>query len=157
MEGGIFNLLGVELSTISAGNWLVIAMMIGGAAAIWWIRGMPERHRAANEAMRLKISEAEVIRTDYAKQIQEFRQEVQGYRAEMARLQADLTAARQMSMRRGDRLNMVFFILRLVMDELRRIDPESETLAHAQALLALVSHPEREDGASENDEPGRDK
>ncbi len=119
---------------------LVAAILVLGTMGVRWITGMPDRTRAGNEREQLKINEAELIRTDYAAQIQEFRVEVHSYRNELAKLQIALSKTQNLSLRRGDRLNMVFFILRLVMGELRRLDPNSDVLAQAEALLSRVEH-----------------
>jgi len=61
--------------SISTGIWTLVVLATGaiGTAAAWWIRGMPERKRAANEGM--SVEDAATARL------------IEGLTAEMARLQ----------------------------------------------------------------------
>lgn len=127
------------LSSLAAGGWAAFFMVLG-AMGIRWVAGMADRKRAGNEGEQIKVSEAEAIRAEYTSQLQVLRLEVSEYRHEVSQLQIDLAKATSTSLRRGDRLNMVFFILRLVMGELRRLDADSEILVQAETLLSLVEY-----------------
>lgn len=120
-----------------------------GALGIWYIRGWPERRRADNESVALKARleiEAEEhkakiekeARDEAATKFREFRLEVHGLRNEVAALQGELRAATNKSMRRGDKMDMLRFILGMVLDELHAKDSSNKVLAQARLLLTRV-------------------
>ncbi len=140
-----------------AASATVIIAIIG--AFVWWIKGMAERGRVKNEgtiiqakieaeARALQGKIEETFRGEAATRFREFREEVHGLRNDVARLEANLHNATAQSGRRGDKLNMVLFILRLVMDELATRDPTNKILAQARALLARVEDEPHEKGNS---------
>jgi len=126
---------------ITAGSVTMIAMMIG-AAVIWWIRGMPDRRRAEIEGAALNNAEA-------ALRFKEFRVEVHALRNELGVVRAELHTAQTQSARRGDKLNMVLFILRMVMDELASKEPGNKVLKQAKNLLSRVEDEPHADSQSD--------
>ncbi len=121
----------------------LLAILMGGVTV--YIRGIPDRLRVRNEARQIEIDEAELIRSDYAQQIVEFRKEVHGYRNELHAValrqnstEKALTEAQRISRQRSDRINNMMFVLRLVMSELRRLDPSSVILKQAEAMLGSM-------------------
>lgn len=127
--------LGLQLGTVFQGGTLLAVI---GAVIIWWIRGAPDRQRADNEADQIKINEAELIRTDYAKQIRDFRLEVHGYRNDLQDITFRLSQSEAQSKRRGDKITMMAFVLKLVMAELRRLDPDNQVMGQAESLLGQI-------------------
>jgi hypothetical protein len=70
----------MSILTGTAAGWATFAAIIGAAftaLGIWFKHG-PDRRRAQNELAQIETYEAELIRTDYAKQIKDFRMEVHG-------------------------------------------------------------------------------
>lgn len=123
---------GVPFGTPFQGLTLAAVVVIGvGLAIRAWIIGMPDRKRADNEA-------AVINNTEAATRFKEFRVEVHGLRNELATVRAELHKATNQSARRGDKLNMLLFILRLVMDELASKEPGNKVLAQARSLLHRV-------------------
>lgn len=117
-------------------DWMFTPATIGiygliAGVFIWWIRGWPDRKRAENEEK--VIDNAEV-----ASRLKEFRTEVHGLRNELGVVRAELHTAQNQSARRGDKLNMLRFILSMVIDELASKDPKNSVLAQARKLLARV-------------------
>lgn len=129
-----------NLSAIGTPLQGVTAAMIlaFGTVAIWYIRGWPERKRATNETTALTAKIEEDLRGEAAARFREFREEVHSLRNELAIARAELDRASARSMRRADKLNMLLFILRLVMDELASKEPQNKVLAQARLLLSRV-------------------
>lgn len=134
----MIELFGIPLGTAFQGGTLLTALLI---ALGLWIKGMPERRRAANEEKVIDNNEA-------ARQFREWRAEVHAYKNEVMVLRAELQKSNAQRARNRDRFNMVLFILRLVMAELRRIDPASAVIKQADALLEQVTEQEEEDDKS---------
>jgi hypothetical protein len=103
-----------------------------------WIKGIPERLRVKNEREAQDTKAASDIRDEYALRYKETRLEVHGLRNELQIVRAELAASQTKSMRRSDKLNMVLFILRMVMDELQAKEPKNKVLAQAVKLLSRV-------------------
>ncbi len=116
------------------GAFLSLLGILMGAVTVY-IRGIPERLRARNEADKIKIDAAEKIRTDYAAQIREFRAEVHGYRNDLQVITARLATSEATSRHRADKLRMMAFIVRLVLEELRSINPKNRVIGQAEDLL----------------------
>lgn len=124
--------MGVPLGTVFQGGTLLAIL---GAGLMWWIKGMPDRRRAMNEAEQIAVNEAELIRTDYAKQIAAFRTEVHGYKNELQAIYGQLALSESARRRRDDRIASMMFVLRLLMSELRRLDADSVVLQQAESML----------------------
>jgi hypothetical protein len=124
------------LSTLGTPLQAITAGLVG--LGIWYIRGWPERKRATNETIALTAKIEEDLRGEAAERFREFRAEVHALRNELAVVRAELAQSLTKSMRRGDKLNMVLFILRMVMDELHAKEPANKVLAQAKTLLARV-------------------
>lgn len=116
------------------GAFLSLLAILMGAVTVY-IRGIPERLRARNEADKIKIDAAEKIRTDYANQIRDFRAEVHGYRNDLHVITARLATSEATSRHRADKLRMMAFIVRLVLEELRSINPNNKVIGQAEDLL----------------------
>lgn len=121
---------------VTAGSATIFLTMLGGALT-WWIKGMPERKRAENEE---KIIDNETV----AQRLTEFRLEVHSLRNELAVVRAELHKAQTESSRRGDKINMLRFIVTMLVDEFSVHDPSNRVLAQAKGLLNRIE-----------DEPGR--
>src|SRR5687768_16702983 len=107
------------------GMFITLLMILAGMITVW-IKGMPERKRADNESAKLRGEQ-------YADQIKDFRDEVHGYRNDLHILQTRLNKAESASRLRADRITNMTFIIRLLISELRRIDPNSIIVAQAEA------------------------
>lgn len=107
----------------------VLALVAGGIVA--FIKGMPERTRADTEANKVRGEQ-------YAEQIKDFRDEVHGYRNDLHIMQIRLTKAESASRLRADRITNMTFIIRLLISELKRLDPDSVIVGQAEALLAQM-------------------
>ncbi len=114
-----------------------------------WIKYGPDRTRAENESIGLKAKIEEDLRSEAAVRFQEFRDEVHSLRNELGAARAELHQTTAKSVRRGDKLNMVLFILRLVMDELHAKEPANKVLAQARSLLSRVEDEPHVEGNSD--------
>lgn len=103
-----------------------------------WIKGIPERLRVKNESVALQAKIEEDLRGEAAHRFQEFRDEVHGLRNELQVMSSRLSKSETTSRRRADKLSMMLFILHLLMTELRRLDPDSDVLKQAEALLNRI-------------------
>lgn len=136
-----------EWGTAFQGITAALIATLGGLG-IWYIRGWPDRRRAETESDVARASIEEVLRGEAAEQFKQFRNEVHELRNELATVQGELRNAITKSTRRGDKLNMLLFILRLVMDELSAQDPKNKVLAQARTLLTRVEDEPHEAGNS---------
>ncbi len=123
------------------GSLLALVTIIMGAV-VAYIKTTPERGRVGIEASRVAAELAAGIenklRVDVNERFKEFRDEVHSLRNELHAVNGELRLSVKQSGRREDKLNMLFFILRMVMDELHAKEPENTTLAQAIALLRRV-------------------
>lgn len=127
MSEGI-HAFGINFGTIFQGGMLLTMLTLLG---VWWVRGMPDRQRALNEARAID-------NTDAALRFKEFRLEVHALRNELQVVRGELHKAQTKSARRGDMLNMLRFILQMVLDELAAKDPGNKVLTQAKKLLTNV-------------------
>ena len=104
----------------------LIAAILAGATA--YIKGSPQRTKASSDAK-------QADNADYADQIRLFRDEVRALNREVKALQERLTQAESASRLRADRITNMTFIIRLLISELRRLDPNSIIVQQAEALL----------------------
>ena len=133
-----------QLDTIFQGGTLVAVLMAFG----YWIKNRADMARAVNEGKVQDNQAASDIRDEYALRYKETRNEVHGLRNELTALQGELRKSDVQSIRRGDKLNMVLFILRMVMDELSAQDSKNKILAQARKLLDRVEDEPHEPGQS---------
>lgn len=122
-------MFGLDFGILNLGlNVLALALVSLG---IWWIRGMPERARVSNEGKIIENTEAAI-------RFKEFRIEVHALRNELGAVRGELHIAQNQSARRGDKLNMLRFIIQMVLDELAAKEPENPVLAQAKKLLSRI-------------------
>ena len=129
------------------GTFVTLLVAIMGGITVW-IKGMPERGRVEIERVSLTARIEEEIRGEAAERFREFRLEVHALRNELHAVRFELQTTAAKSVRRGDKLNMLLFILRMVMDELHSKEPENKTLAQARIMLARVEEEPHQPGAS---------
>jgi len=143
----MISVFGLQLGTVFQGLLVAIVSALG-ALGIWYIRGWPDRRRASNETTAMTAKIEEDLRGEAAERFREFRLEVHALRNELQAVRGELQATATKSMRRGDKLNMVLFILRMVMDELAAKEPKNKILAQARTLLSRVEdEPHQEDNS----------
>lgn len=116
------------------GAFISLLGIVAGGITVY-IKGIPQRIKASSDAKQAENA-------DYADQIQKFRDEVHGYRNELQAsrneihaMQGRLTAAESASRLRADRITNMTFIIRLLISELRRLDPQSIIVQQAEALM----------------------
>jgi dihydroxyacetone kinase len=112
------------------GTFLAALSMLIGLITVY-IKGIPDRHR-------VRIEETQVTGQQYAEQITEFRKEVHGYRNELHIIQRDLERAESKARQRADRIVALTVVVKLVMSELRRLDPKSLILEQAEDILGQI-------------------
>ncbi len=142
----MIELFGFPLGSAFQGGTFAVALVALGA---WWIRGWPDRRRASNETISITAKIEEDLRVEAAERFREFREEVHALRNELAKARAELEQTAAKSLRRGDKLNMLLFILRMVMDELHAKDPTNKILAQARHLLDRVEDEPHRAGGSD--------
>ena len=139
----MIEVLGIPLGTAFQGGTLFAIIVAAFTALGIWIKHGPDRTRAKNEGDQIEVDAAEVIRTDYAQQVKEFRAEVHKYRNELHAVQGELNKSLRLSSQRNDRINNMMFIIRLLISELKRLDPDSIVVKQAEAMLIQM---DRTDG-----------
>ena len=118
-------------------QWGTFAALLAAIAAGFtaYIKGSPHRTKANSDAK-------QADNADYADQIKLFRDEVRALNREVKTLQERLTQAESASRLRADRITNMTFIIRLLISELRRIDPNSIIVQQAEALMRQMDHAE---------------
>lgn len=142
--------LGLELSGTFPqwGTFLTVLTGLIGLITVY-IRGMPERHRVRIEERKIDVAAHSTQLQQYADQITEFRKEVHGYRNELHVVQRNLEKAESLSRRRGDRIVALTIVVKLVMSELKRLDPDSLILGQAEQLLTQMIEEDRPETAAD--------
>jgi hypothetical protein len=107
-----------------------------------WIKGIPERRRAETEDKGLTGQQ-------YAAQIADFRKEVHGYRNELHIIQRDLEKSESRARQRADRIVALTVVVKLVMSEIKRLDPKSSILAQAEELLTQLVEEDKPETAAQ--------
>lgn len=132
-------------------QWGTFASLLGifSLALTAWIKGIPERLRVQNEREAQDTKAASDIRDEYAIAYKETRLEVHALRNELARVRAELLESQARSTRRGDKMNMLRFILEMVLTELQAKEPANKVLEQARKLLARVEDEPHQTNASE--------
>ena len=134
----MLELFGMPIGTPLQGGILATLLAMLGLALRAWIVNRPNQTRANNERMRDEANTEKEMRAEAAERFREFRREVHDLRNELHAVKFELEQSMAKSLRRNEKLNMVLFILRMVMDELRSKDPRNSTLAQARSLLDRV-------------------
>lgn len=116
------------------GAFLSLMGLLVGAVTVY-IKGIPERTRARNEGAGQESNAETAIRKEYVDQIREFRKEVHGYRNDLQIIAIRLNTSESISRQRGDRIRNMLFIIRLLISELKRIDPTSIVVSQAEAMI----------------------
>ena len=118
-------------------QWGTFAALI--TAIVGWgtvyIKGSPHRTEANSNAK-------QADNADYADQIKLFRDDVKALNSRVNVLQERLTQSESNNRIRADRITNMTFIIRLLISELRRIDPNSIIVQQAEALLKQMDHVE---------------
>lgn len=139
---------GFPLGSPFQGGIFVTLVLILGFVIRTWIVGMPARKLAETEGERVKNEGKVIDNAEVALRFKEWRAEVHAMKNELAVVQAELHQSNAQRARNRDRFNMVLFILRLVMAELRRLDPDSPVIRQADELLKQVTDEEPGDAVS---------
>lgn len=134
----MIEVFGVVLGTPFQG---ATVLSVIAAVAIWWIRGAPDRQRADNEGRQIEVAEHTLLRADYVQQIKDFRKEVHSLRNELQVLTGQQIKADGENRRYKEQVSTMMFLIRLLISELKRLDPDSVIIAQAEATLEQMGHP----------------
>ena len=120
----------IDFAQASLPQWGSFIGIISGliGLAIVYIKGIPSRIRANSEAK-------QADNADYSAQIKDFRDEVHGYRNDLHLLQARLAESETASRFKAVQITNMTFIIRLLITELQRLDPQSFIVKQAETLL----------------------
>jgi hypothetical protein len=131
------NLLGIEGLTIGGlGIWCTLLTLIAGAV-VWWIRGMPERKRADNEAIPVESAASSTL-------FKNMQTEMKRMATQIARLDkrvTDLEAEKSSLVRERDAALAKVARLEAVNDG------QGEMRQRAAAFLAVERMQDRNEGA----------
>lgn len=141
---------GVNWGTPFQGISVIGILAILGFVVRTWIVGMPARKQAENDAKRAANEGKVIDNTEVALRFKEWRAEVHAMKNEVTVLRAELHRSDAQRAHNRERFNMVLFILRLVMAELRRIDPNSPVIKQADELLKQVTDEDAPHDAAES-------
>lgn len=147
----MIDVLGLQLGTIFQG---ISALLL--AVGIWWVRGMADRRRAVNEGAVISNNDAATIRAELRAEYDDLNKQ---NRIDIHDLKdkLQLTSAAQhlsekalleaASCQRQDRSDMasMMFVIRLLLNELKRLDPGSKVIEQAEMVLAHIEHGHHDD------------
>lgn len=116
---------GMDIGTPLQGAMLATMLLALGA---WWIRGMPDRGRVRNEAK--VIADAELARRykEWRAEVHELKNQLAVVLAEQRKCNQALAAALALN-------RPVLFLIRLLIREVKRLDPESPIIGQAESTL----------------------
>lgn len=157
---GTLYLFGHEMGTAFQGGSFAALLSLLGLAIAAYFKYAPAMAAQKNEGKKIDLEEDQQIRADYAAQIADFRKEVHSYRNELAKV-ASLQAATEKrlnmseatSRRRSYRIDNMMFVIRLLISELRRLDPDSVIVKQAEAMLLQMQDEDRLEGLASNQSP----
>ncbi len=143
----MLELFGIPISpSITTGNVVTWLFLIFGGALIWWIRGMPARKLADNEGQRVDNEIKIAAAAELADRFRAWRQEVHELKNSLAKVAAEqikcgeaLADAHTLNRRNKDQMNTMLFIIRLLISELKRLDPDSVIVMQAEATMAHMN------------------
>lgn len=103
-----------------------------GIAIVWWIRGMPDRHRAKNEGQMHDDADDE-------KRRRERRQEIHDIKGELAKAVAELVRCNQLATAANARNEQLMFLYELLLSEAEAHDPTSKIVQRARLSFNRIS------------------
>ena len=125
------------------GTFAVVLTTFVGLAG-YWIKGIPDRGRARNEEKVIDNTEAAAIRAEFAdlnkqarNDIHELRDELQKVMAQQRDCDKALAAAHAENLTYRDDMNTLFFLVRLLICEIKRLDPNPDNMIIKQAEMML--------------------
>lgn len=128
-------------------QWGMLVTLLGIAAGLWtaWIRGAPERRRAANEARIIDNTEAGRLRDEFMALHKLDRKDIHDLRNSLAILTGDqhkctkaLGEAHAENLKNRDDMRTLLFLIRLLISEVKRLDPDPENIIIKQAEMTLL-------------------
>lgn len=124
-------------------QWGTLLAVLGGLLA-WWIKGMPERARVKNEATVIEDTEAARIRAEYTALNKLAREDIHKLRNELAQVNAEqrkcgqaLAEAHAETRSYKDDMSTLLFLIRLLVSEVKRLDPSPDNIIIQQAEMML--------------------
>lgn len=133
---------GVSWTTVFVG---LLNILVGGVL-VSLIRTRPAIKKIANEGRKIQVDEHALIRTDYVRQITDLRVAIHDMRNELQivnsnQLKTDRMLAESTATNRHnkDQMSTMLFLIRLLISELKRLDPDSIIVAQAEATLAQMT------------------
>ena len=102
------------------------------AALVWWIRGMPDRHRAKNEGRALDDADDEKRREEWRKEIHAIKNELAISAAELLKCNRLATAANVLN-------EQLMFLYELLLSEAEAHDPASKIVQRARLSFNRIS------------------
>lgn len=122
-------------------NILTLLGIIGsGGALIWWIRGMPERARVKNEGIVIAAAEAADRYKVWRLEVHELKQEVAKVSARQYLTDKQLSDALAVNRHNKSQMATMLFLIKLLISELKRLDPKSAIVHQAEMTLVQMEH-----------------
>lgn len=144
----MLTILGVPLGTLSqVGTFGVLLVLLAGIVTVF-IKGIPERLRVQNETKQIEMTEAEALRSEYTKLNDQARKDIHDFREQLQTMQAkqyfsDRKLLEAATVQRQDRADMdtMMFLIRLLISEVKRLDPtpDNAIIAQAESVLAHLT------------------
>lgn len=143
---------------ITIGNVITSALVL---LAVWWIRGIPDRIRAANERKVIDNSDAATLRNEFNELNKLNRRDIHDLKEKAAiaeaaahkaakdhavdRQEYDRRLLEASSVMRESRADMehLLFIIQCLIDEVKRLDPDPDNNRSIQQADAVLLHMSR--------------
>lgn len=128
----MIELFGLQLGTIFQGGTLLTACLI---AVGLWIRGYPERMRASNEGKTIAAAEASERYKAWRLEIHELKNEIAKVSAKQVITDGQLSESLAVNRHLRTQMTTMLFLIRLLISELKRLDPKSAIVKQAELTL----------------------
>ena len=137
-----WHIFGLPLTDALQGGIFTTLVAILGVVARQYVAGAADRKRASNEGHKILTEEHTLIRQDYTKQIIDLRVAMHELRNEMQVLTNShqsttklLVEAQSINRHNKEQMHTMMFLIKLLISELKRIDPDSIIVAQAESTL----------------------
>lgn len=116
---------GIQFGTVFQGGTLAALVLLLG---VWWVRGMPDRGRVRNEAKVIADEELARRYKEWRAEVHELKNQLAIVLAEQRKCNQALSAALALN-------RPVLFLIRLLIREVKRLDPTSPIIDQAETTL----------------------
>lgn len=131
----MIELFGIELGTVFQGGTLAAILALLAVVLRTYIVGMPERARVALEGKTIATGEASERYRAWRVEVHELKTEVAKVSARQYLTDKQLSEALAVNRHNEVQMRTMLFLIRLLISELKRLDPQSAIVKQAELTL----------------------